>query len=33
MAKREKIDSVPKANPVKSDAKIKIKKIKKWKIY
>ena len=29
MAKREKIDGVPKANAVKSDAKIKIEKIKK----
>ena len=29
MAKREKIDGVPKANPVKKDDKIKIKKIKK----
>ena len=29
MAKREQIDGVPKANPVKKDDKIKIKKIKK----
>tara|TARA_Y100001963_G_scaffold138617_1_gene203611 strand:- start:33 stop:656 length:624 start_codon:yes stop_codon:yes gene_type:complete len=29
MKKREKVDSVPKANAIKSDAKIKIKKLKK----
>ena len=33
MAKIEKIYGVPKANPVKKDDKIKIKKINKWKIY
>ena len=29
MKKREKVDSIPKANPVKKDDKIKIEKVKK----